>query len=243
MTRVRKLYKSWKKDNKQFFALGNIKQEYIQDAKNSLLIYLRQNNVTITEAQFTISEIINLWDIVMYFASGLAGTMTGSLAAKTYTVGEWIFWGLIGGLVFYYALSWVIKRIVHELTFSPNTLLQAVLESYKEMYANEMDVDKKIATLWNGQSITFSRQVEELYEQKMRNPKYYRNAYLISIHNDAQGFEYIWYTNTKYKKLNPNTIQKFTDICEEQIGMKWHNIDAAKITIEDLPYVTIPTSG
>ena len=243
MTRVRKLYKSWKKDNKQFFALGNIKQEYIQDAKNSLLIYLRQNNVTITEAQFTISEIINLWDIVMYFASGLAGTMTGSLAAKTYTVGEWIFWGLIGVLVFYYALSWVIKRIVHELTFSPNTLLQAVLESYKEMYANEMDVDKKIATLWNGQSITFSRQVEELYEQKMRNPKYYRNAYLVSIYNGKQLFEYVWYTNTKYKKLNSNAYQKFLDTCEEQIGIKWNNIDKTQMEIKDLSHTHPSTSN
>ena len=131
MTRVRKLYKTWKKDNKHFFAFGNIKQECAQDAKNSLLIHLRQNNVTTTEAQMAISETINLWDLAMYFASGLAGTTTGSLVAKTSTIRHGIVFGLISGGLCYYLLQRMIQKLSHEITFSPNTLLQLTLESYR----------------------------------------------------------------------------------------------------------------
>lgn len=242
MTRVRKLYKTWKKDNKHFFAFGNIKQECAQDAKNSLLIHLRQNNVTTTEAQMAISETINLWDLAMYFASGLAGTTTGSLVAKTSTIRHGIVFGLISGGLCYYLLQWMIQKLSHEITFSPNTLLQLTLESYREMYANEMNEDIKQIVLWHGRCVFVPYRAEALYEQKMRSPKYYRNAYLVSIHAGSQNFEYIWYTNTKYKKLNPNTLQKFMDTCEEQIGVKWSSIDKTQVEIKDLTHNTVPTS-
>ena len=241
MTRVRKLYKTWCKENEQFFNKDKLKAEYTQDAKQALIIYLRNNNVTITEAQFALTEITHAWNIAMYFISCFVGAITGSLFTGDNIIAT-IIWSVIWLGICYFPLKQIIWKHTKDLNSSQVNLLHITLESYKEMYANEMDVDRKMITLWNGQKIAVPHQAEELYEQKMRNPKYYRNAYLVSIHAGNQDFEYIWYTNTRYKKLNPNTYQKFLDACEEQIGMKWTNIDKAQIEIKDLTCKTNPTS-
>ena len=243
MTRVRELYKIWKKENKNFFVFGNIKQDCAQAAKNSLLISLRQNNVTTTEAQMAIAETINLWDLAMYFASVLAGTLTGSLVAQSSTASHGVFWATISGGACYWLLQWMIQKLSHEITFSPNTLLQITLQSYQEMYSDEMNDDIKQIVLWNSRCVFVPYRAEVLYEQKMRNPKYYRNVYLVTIRVKNQDFEYIWYTNTRYKKLNSHAYQKFLDICEKQIGMKWVNIDKTQIAIKDLSHPKTFTSN
>lgn len=243
MTRVRKLYKTWCKENKQYFRHGNLKEDNLQEAKNSLLLYLHTNNTTITEVQFATTETTQLWDVTMYFASYLTGSIMGSIATKTYTLWSAIIWGVVGIALLYYPLKWMIWKYTKDLNLSANTLLQITLECYQNIYSTEMCTDAKPITLFGGQIVRTPCQAEELYEQKMRHSKYYRNAYLVSIHTRNQNFEYIWYTNTRYKKLNPHAYQKFLDICEEQVGMKWANIDKTQIAIKDLSHPNTSTSN
>ena len=243
MTRVRKLYNTWKKEHKQYFRCGNLKEDHIQEAKNSLLLYLHANHVTITEAQFAATETTQLLEVAMYFASYLVGSLTGSIATPTYNFWFFLLGGCVGVLVLYHPLKWLIWKYTKDLNLSGNTLLQITLESYQNIYAAEMCMDTKVSTLLNAQTVNIPCHAEELYEQKMRNSQYYRNAYLVSIHTRNQEFEYIWYTNTSYKKFNTHAYQKLLDICEEQIGIKWNNIDKTQIAIKDLSHPNTSTSN
>ena len=243
VTRVRKLYKTWCKENKQYFRKGKLKDECIQDAKNSLMQHLRAHNVTIAEAQFASVETTQLWDIVVYFASYLIGAITGSIAMPQYDFWTGVIWGLIGLVILFHPLKFVVWKYTHDINMSANTLLQMTLESYQQIYSSDMCRDTKECILFHGKTVTIPYHAEELYEQKMRNSKYYRNAYLVSIHTRNQEFEYIWYTNTSYKKFNPHAHQKFLDTCEEQIGMKWAHIDKTQIAIKDLSHPKTSTSN
>ena len=181
MTRVRKIYKTWYKNNKCFFRFGNLKEDQLQEAKQSLMTTLRQNNVSITEAQLALQETSQIWDIVVYVVSYFTGSISGAMVTPTYTWIAVILGGCVGILALYYPLKALIQKSVKDINSSGNTLLTIALESYQDIYNKEMNRDAKLTVLYN-KCISVPCNAEELYEQKMRNSKYYRNAYLVSIH-------------------------------------------------------------
>ena len=229
INKIIKLYKDWKKGNKQFVRFGTVVKSTLDEANDSFLCYLRDHDVTIADTNLSIDSLNYYWDFCQYIISFVPGLITGSFfAQKETSVALTIPVVIISCIMWYIALILIKKfmqRTSTNLVYSEYNFVRSVLQQYKDLYVNDIMSGHKIVQVYNKSKIKIPINAESIYSEKMQHPKYYKNIFYVVVNDGYHEFQYTWYSNKNYNSFNTSAKKDFVRLCKEQIGKDWDNID------------------
>ena len=239
MLRARKLYKRWKKENKEFFKCGVVRHGCYSQAIQSLLNYWRMNNVTIDDVDLISDYIGFKWVLFNLVVSSLVSFALGYLVNRLgiiKTPAQFLLVSILGLVVMSIVSWWTFKK-AKEYTFSTLNFCKNAGVQYKELYKDELTNKNKLVELRDKSLVEIPHNYEFIYDSAMTKTWYYDQAFKVSVSDSGRTYIYIWYSNKNYSTLGTDAKNHFVKLCKEQIGINWKNINSHKIIFDRLPTI------
>ena len=230
-SRAREFLIEWEQSNPQFLKGESIKKDLYIDAAESLLSFLRRKQLSLIDCDIELSTDSIRWTYISIFISvtvSCALSFLGFFIPNNFP--------LIAFDIFLFLLFVIcFDTIKASYNISKNHLfhfhfLQIVLKRYIELYRDDLKTENKIIDLLNGSFVSVPSSAETLHSERMQLAKYYQNAFIITVNNNGQKFDYILYSNSD--NCSP---ANFIRLCKEQIGKNWNGIDKQQIVITKAP--------
>ncbi|MBQ8626127.1 MAG: hypothetical protein IJ419_08200 [Agathobacter sp.] len=229
--RARMLFVEWKQANPQFFKNKRINKDLYADAAESLLSFLRTKKLSLIDCKIELSTEPIRWTYISIYASMVISYACGWYMPNIKDIPTWqvavillILFGAIR-LLAYISKITISKNYLEETHF-----LQIVLERYVELYGDDLATENKLVELFGGQLVKIPANAESIYSEQMQLSKYYQNAFIITVDNNGQKFDYVVYSNGVNCSMDD-----FVGLCKDQIDKNWdtdkHQIDIIKAPV------------